>query len=808
LTGLRHGVHDTRPAGCWQDAFVAGNGRHGAIVHGGTRLETVVVTHHCLLLPNGTSWLVPPPLAGQFDQTRDLLLAGKSADALSEFCDGWPENTPQSFHPAFAIRLRMAGCAGPVMGYRRELDYRAGIVSATWTDATGRWRRQCFVPRLRDIVVQWLEVPPAAELDLLVEHDIGLDGAPPGLRAAWQASLRPDGAVLGVAADYPDPDPLAGQAGDGYLGTTRIVASGGTVAAEGQSVRVRGAAEVLLLTRVTRRSAAASADGVARAQAEALAAIPADPARLAAEHAASHQAAFGNVSLDLCAPQSDRELPVGELLARQAASPDVPLTALLEELFDSGRYLLLAASGLLPPRLPGLWQGDWDAAWSGAITVNANLNLQLAGAVSAHVPEAVHALADMIARHLDDWRANARLLYGTRGVVAPAHTDGSSGLNRHFAPGYPHHMWTAGADWLLVPLLDYFDATGDDAFLRVSVLPVLVEVARFYADFLTRTDDRGNVVFVPSYSPENQPGGWTAAAVNSTMDIAAARHALGAAVRGAGRGDDASAGAGVSKAAGPAAAESDQWRDLLGRLPGYRINGDGALAEWAWPPAGLPLADNYDHRHVSHLYPVWPLHEITVDDTPGLAAAAARALAQRGTENGAAHGYLHQALAAARLRLADLAGRRLADVTGGDFFFRSLMSSHYPARSVYNADAACGLPGLLLELLVDSMPPQDDRPGRVELLPAVPGFLAVGRLHGARTLTRVSVDLRWDLRAHTACAAFCSQADQRIDLTCRTAAALRPEAGVVAEELRAGCWRLPLAAGVPLIVHLDLEAAC
>jgi alpha-L-fucosidase 2 len=796
---MRHGIHDTQPAACWQDAFLAGNGRHGAMVHGGTRREKVIVTHHCLLVPNGTSWLVPPPLAGQLEQTRDLLLAGKSAEALEEFCEGWPDNAPQSFHPAFAVRLRMTG-GGRIARYRRELDYRTGIVSTTWADAAGQWRRRCFVSRPHDVVVQWLEVPPSAELDLVVEHDVGLPGAPPGLRAAWQGSCGGNSAMLTVAADYPDPAVSApgalaglpaGQAG-GYLGTTRIVTSGGEVAADGQGARIRGGVEVLLLTRVTRRRAAALADGVRLAQAEALAALPADPAELSAEHAASHRAAFGNVCLDLSAADPDRDLPVSELLARQAASPDVPVAALLEKLFDSGRYLLLAASGLLPPRLPGLWQGDWSAAWSGAITINANLNLQLAGAVSADVPEAIHALAGMVSGRLDDWRTNARLLYGTRGVLAPAHTDGSSGLIRHFARGYPHHMWTAGADWLLVPLLDYADATGDEAFLRDTVLPVLTEVARFYADFLTRTDDEGNVAFVPSYSPENQPGGWSAAAVNSTMDIAAARHALGTAVR----------------AAGPTAPELDQWRDLLGRLPGYRINGDGALAEWAWPRTGPPLPDNYDHRHISHLYPVWPLHEITVDDTPELAAAAGEALRRRGTENGAAHGYLHQALAAARLRNACLAGRRLAGLTGGDFFFRSLMSSHYPGRSVYNADAACALPGLLAELLVDSMPPQDDRPGRVELLPAVPGFLMAGWLHGARTLTRLRIDLRWDLRARTACAVLYSQAAQELELRCPMAVALRTGADYTADELRPGSWRLSLVGGAPLAVELDLESSC
>jgi alpha-L-fucosidase 2 len=92
------------------------------------------------------------------------------------------------------------------------------------------------------------------------------------------------------------------------------------------------------------------------------------------------------------------------------------------------------------------------------------------------------------------------------------------------------------------------------------------------------------------------------------------------------------------------------------------------------------------------------------------------------------------------------------------------MSSHYPGRLVYNADAACGLPGLLAELLVDSVP------GRIDLLPAVPDYLPAGRLTGVRTLTGVRIaELRWNLPADEVTAVLVSRADQEITLTCHRA---------------------------------------
>jgi alpha-L-fucosidase 2 len=832
---VRCGISDTRPAAAWQDAFLAGNGRHGAMVFGDTRDETVVITHHQLVRPNGSQDLIPPPLATRLEAVRDLLLAGKSFDALEEFCAGWPENAPQPFHPAFAIRLRLledtasgrAEHPGKVTGYRRTAGFRTGLLTTRWRDAAGSWRRTCFVSRARDVVVQRLQFPPDWGGLLEVEHDVFLPGAPPGLGLSWQGRVGGEGgAAIGLTVRYPG---LGGTGGlSGYCGITRIDAPGGDCLLDGPLVRIRGTREVMLLTRVAPVTAQAGPEAGLSAltgQADldtglsALAGhvgrLPGEPHALVTEHTRLHRRAFGKIFLDCGASPADRRLPVAELLRRQEADPGTPLPALLEKLFASGRYLLLSASGALPPRLPGLWQGDWHAAWSGAIVANANLNLQLAGAVTTHVPAAIHALADLAAAQLGDWQVNASRLYGVRGILAPAASDGSSGLARHFGPGYPHHMWTAGADWLLVPLIEYADATGDEAFLRERVLPVATELALFYEDFLARSSDDGRAVFVPSYSPENCPAGWSAAAVNATMDIAAARHALTTAA-------DVCARTGTQTGPGEGI---ERWQALAARLPRYRVNEDGALAEWAWPPHGPPVGDSYDHRHVSHLYPVWPLHEVTVDDTPALAEAALRALRLRGPQDGSAHGYLHRALAAARLHDARLAGGQLAAVTGGGFFFRSLMSSHYPGRRVYNADAACCLPGVLAEMLVDSVAARGDRAARIELLPAVPGFLRAGRLRGLRTAAQVRVGLSWDLDAGTATIALRSRIAQPVELTWRpaiacsvkpvqhgeprasatsaTGASPSPDAAPIS--LRPGSWQLNLTPGVPVRVTMNAQ---
>ena len=825
---------DAVPADCWEDAFPVGNGTHGALPGGRPGAEQVIVTHCRLTWPDAPAG-GPPDLAGRLDQVRDLLLAGNSRRAL-ELCCGdwaggdWPRHHPRPFHPAFAVCLTedipngeaIPSAEGTPNGdgipnglllraYRRTLSYRAGIAV---TRRPGR-RHTTFASRVRDLVVQ--HVRGDAPFDVAVTVDPRLPGAPEGLRVTRELRKLADGdAVIVTVVEYPgvaappEPPPphecrvsaagatatghSSGASGGcpgngGYVGAVRVRvvndivnyshAGDGTapaaIAPRWHGVQVSGGRELTLLTRVELfGDAAGKTEARDRALAAVTAAPAAEPKLLLAEHTRAHAAAFGDVALDLGAPAADRRLPVSLLLGRQAAQPDTPLPALLEKLFDSGRYLLLSASGPLPPRLTGLWQGDWNPAWSGAITTDANLGLQLAGAVTAGVPQAVDAVANLVREQLADWRVNARRLFGTRGIVAPAHTDGVSGLAAHFAPRWPLHLWTAAAHWLLVPILEEALARGESGCPAGSAAddgtgpgtlpvngyaarmagPALLELAAFYEDFLVREDEAGHVIFAPSYSPENAPAGWAPVAVNATMDIAAARHALRAATR-------------VPGAAQPAVRT---WNELSGRLPGYRLTGDGALAEWAWPPEGSgapPLPGDDDHRHVSHLYPVWPLHEITVADTPELAAAALRALRRRGAQDDSAHGYLHKALAAARLRDAGLAGRLLAALTGSEFFFRSLMSSHYPKRSVYNADAACALPGVVAEMLVDSVPGDETCPSRIELLPAVPPFLSSGRLRGVRTLAGVRVaDLRWDAATRAAEAVLVSAAGCEAEVSC------------------------------------------
>ncbi|MDA5144448.1 glycoside hydrolase N-terminal domain-containing protein [Streptomyces sp. AD681] len=689
-----HGTWEPEPAARWEDAFLSGNGHHGALVFGDPDADRVIVTHHTLVRPDGDDGRRrPPALAAALPALQDRLLAGDTA-AAEDFTDGRPLQWVRPFHPAFQLRLNR-----PPEGdthdtrapYRRAVDFTTGETTAT----RAGWTSRVFVSRADDVIVQHVTAP---HLTLDLSLDPRLPGAPAQLRIGHGAVLTPEGALLTLRARYPGSD-LA------YTGVTLAAVTGGTVKLVPPGVLVEGATEVLLLTRVHRHTGELDTVAESRALRDLLAApCPASYDDLLARHLARHRTAYDRVTLDLAADPAERALPGSALLA-------MPGPALLERLFAAGRYHLLSASGLLPPRLTGLWTGDWNTAWSGAFTTNANLNLQTASAAAAALPEVTEAHAALVHRQLPDWRDNAREIFGARGVVAPSHTDGECGHTYHFSREYPLHLWTAGADWLLKPLLDHDETKGTP---DPRTTAALAEVALFYEDFLQHTDDDGHLVVVPSYSPENRPGNASWGTLNAAMDLSAARHAL-------------------RTAADHHPEHAERWRALAERLPAHRVNADGALAEWAWPG----LADTYDHRHLSHLYGVWPLEEINPYDTPDLAEAARRALALRGAENDSAHGHLHHALVAARLRDGSGVAHALDQVLGGDYFHASLMSAHYPHRDVYNADAAHALPAVLVEMLVQSTP------DRLVLLPALPACCPQGELRGVRTRFGASLDLTW-----------------------------------------------------------------
>uniref|UniRef100_A0A7V2F7A8 Glycoside hydrolase family 95 protein n=1 Tax=Rhodothermus marinus TaxID=29549 RepID=A0A7V2F7A8_RHOMR len=756
----QRGMYSLRPATRWEEALVAGNGTLGILVYGDPFRERIIFNHELLYEPLRDERVPPPHLAPYLPHIRALLLEGRYREAVHYSLEmaqreGWPGMLwTDPYHPAFALVMEMPP-ATP-LDYLRRTAFDTGEIGVFWQTETGVYTRRAFVSRTDGVVVLELAAETGV-LPLVSMHLEVQDLRPPEQREGYHPpEITAEPGWLYYRCAYVHTH-------RGYEGLVRVVPTGGTQTLQNGRLLIQGAQRVLLLARVWPLDNAATP----RREAEraALATLPADYETLLAPHAAAHGSLFHRMALDLEGGE-DRQQSSETLLAKQQAQDHI-LPALLEKLFDMGRYVLISSCGHWPPNLVALWTGEWRPPWSGDFTLDANLNLQMAAANIGALPEAVASFTRLIEGLLDDWRDNARQLYGCGGVLSGSRTDGRCGWHTHFNADYPLHFWTAGAGWLAHPMHEYVDVYGDETYVHQHLLPYLKEIAHFYKDFLTVTDTAGHVVFVPSYSPENHPGNLdTPGSINATMDIAVCREVLSTLIA-------------LCETRGLETENLPSWKALLRQLPPYLINEDGALKEWAHEG----LTDHYNHRHLSHLYPVWPGHEITPEATPELFAAARNAAYLRGHENDSAHGLVHLALIGARLKDPELAYRSLRDLLRNGYLLPSLFSLHYPGN-VYNADLINSLPAIVIEMLIYS------RPGLLELLPAIDERLPRGTLRGAQARTQLQIDrLHWDLPARRLEVTLNARKDQSLTL-----------------RVRRGLEALTLADGTPLPLQTPTEA--
>ncbi|GIE29124.1 hypothetical protein Ait01nite_021690 [Actinoplanes italicus] len=422
------------------------------------------------------------------------------------------------------------------------------------------------------------------------------------------------------------------------------------------------------------------------------------------EHATRHRDLFGRVELDLGGHRA-------------------------QQLFDAGRYAIISSTGTRPPTLQGVWSGTWSPPWRSGWTIDGNLQAALLAVHPTGTPELMPPLFDLLDDLRDDFRENARRLYGLPGLFAPAHL-GTHGRQNHFGPVWCLTFWTAGAAWLARLYLEHWQHTGDLEFLRERALPFLREAAEFHLAFAEIRDGRAH--FSPSYSPENDPGGSGAqASVDATLDV----QAVGALLRGL---------LTVTEVLGsPSDDDQIRWKSLLAALPPMRVNDAGELAEWIDPR----FPDNHEHRHCSHLYPLYYGGDPAFDEDPALRAAAVRAvrarlrwwLSEASDEMG--YGLALLGVAAANLGLAEEAYAALTRIS--EAYWRPNMAPTHNRDHMFNVDLAGGLPALVVAMLLRSRDVGADGVARIDLLPALPTAWPTGSVRGLVARGPVTVDLTW-----------------------------------------------------------------
>jgi alpha-L-fucosidase 2 len=712
-----------QPAQQWVEALPVGNGRLGAMVFGGRAHERIQFNEH-------TVWTGEPhdyahPGAHKYlGQLRDLLYAGKQIEAQNlatkEFM-----SIPlrQKIYQAFGdVELDITDVQDSFFleGYRRSLNLQTGIASVTYSQNAVTYDREVFASwPARVIVVRLSANKPGS-----MSFEVGLNSAhaDSAIAAAPNGEISMTGRVANSAIRFEARLLVKSDGGRQQIRNGKIAVTD----ANSATLILSGATNFVNYKDV-------SADPKRRND-ETLAAIRGKSYdMLRREHVADHQRLFRRVSLDLGASPASSQ-PTDERIRAFAAGQDPQLVTLL---FQYGRYLLIGSSreGGQPANLQGLWNDSNAPAWDSKYTCNINTEMNYWPAESTNLAECHRPLFDTLKDLAAAGAITAKEHYSARGWVVHHNFD----LWRGTAPinASNHGIWQTGGAWMAQHLWEHYLFSGDKEFLRSTAYPLMRGAAIFFTDALTPEPTKGWLISGPSNSPEQ--GGLV---MGPTMDHQIVRGLFGAVIA-------------ASQILNTDAELRKQLIDMRARIAPNQIGKYGQLQEW--------LEDKDDpkneHRHVSHLWGVYPGSEISSIGTPDLFVAAKKSLQFRGDgATGWSMGWKVNLWA--RFLDGDHAYRMLQNLItpaanagpgapGRAGVFANLFDAHPPFQIDGNFGATAGIAEMLLQSQDPYATPtsltgaQTGQSAFVHLLPALPSAFATGKVTGLRARGGLDISISW-----------------------------------------------------------------
>lgn len=722
----------------WREGLVTGNGFTGANLYGGAKREILQLGRHDFWY-NGLEGELPDvheALARQRKKMDEGNFREASWEIVNELKGKGYDSRLESHVPVAHLIAEQT----PIKGFRsfqRHLDMERAVASQQWLDGGIQMRREVFVSRAVDMVVYRLCAEKADAdrnfldytLELSAYHNVGERPAE-AIQAIWDAACMEVVCEDGNTAylyfnsrrdkkDAPHTD---------FGAVAKVHITEGRLEKFENKLKVKAADEILVTICLYVDEERESAW---RRLHDSLEARTQDFDELLAESAKLHSALYHSAELHLGGVEewnrTNEELVMEAFAERQS-------TELIEKLWHYGRYLFICGSSpeSNPFPLYGLWGGGYRLQWCHNMA-NENLQMIYWHSFCGNLVEYHQAVFQYMNDRIPAFRENARKLFGLDGIYMTAGTTPGVSSPTQVVPVIIN--WVGAAGWIAQHYYRYFLYTGDMEYGKNVMLPYLDEVAKFYEGFVRFTEDeegKERIRFYPSVSPENTPVNFMPpegkqmahpmpTTINSTIDLAILKEFFTNMLA-------------VSKiwADAPFSRERiDKWHRILKSIPKYKTNEEGAVREWQEEI----FEDRYDHRHLSHIYPVFPGHEIYPEKNPDEIGTYEKAVSLRRIDAQTGWSMAHMAAIYARFRDGDGAMECLDNMARSsllnNFFtlhndWRGMNISLNMDPAPVQLDAIMGYVNAVQEMLLYAAP------GYIALLPALEERLFTGEVRNFR----------------------------------------------------------------------------